>query len=351
MDTNNISALADLTTTTNIVQDVRTILHEARQLTARVINSTMVTAYWLIGKRIVVEEQQGQDTAKYGEQILQKLSRELTTEFGNGFSYANLRNMRQFYRTYPNEQICYTLCSKLPWSHNRLIMRVEDPAAREWYLQEAAQENWSVRQLERNIQSFYYQRMLSAGQTTEQKTITKYAPDTKEFIKDPYVLEFVGLPPYPNHREKPLEDALVDNMQEFLLELGKGFSFVKRQYHVSTETEHFYIDLVFYNYLLKCFVLIDLKTTKLTHRDVGQMDMYVRMFDDLKRGAGDNPTIGILLCADKDETIVKYSVLNGSEQIFASKYLPYLPTEEEIRRELERYPRETEEGNPLVSSK
>lgn len=337
MDTNNISALANLTTTTNIVQDVRTILQEARQLTARAINSTMVTAYWLIGKRIVVEEQQGQERAAYGEQILKKLSQELTAEFGNGFSYANLKNMRKFYKTYPNQK-GYTLCTQLSWSHNRLIMRVEDPVAREWYLQEAARENWSVRQLERNIQSFYYQRMLSAGQTTGQETITKYALDTKEFIKDPYVLEFVGLPPYPNHREKPLEDALVDNMQEFLLELGKGFSFVKRQYRVSTETEHFYIDLVFYNYLLKCFVLIDLKTTKLTHRDVGQMDMYVRMFDDLKRGAGDNPTIGILLCADKDETIVKYSVLNGSEQIFASKYLPYLPTEEEIRRELERYP-------------
>lgn len=337
MDTNNISALANLTTTTNIVQDVRTILQEARQLTARAINSTMVTAYWLIGKRIVVEEQQGQERAAYGEQILKKLSQELTAEFGNGFSYANLKNMRKFYKTYPNQK-GYTLCTQLSWSHNRLIMRVEDPVAREWYLQEAARENWSVRQLERNIQSFYYQRILSANQTTGQKTITKYASDTKEFIKDPYVLEFVGLPPYPNHREKPLEDALVENMQEFLLELGKGFSFVKRQYRISTETEHFYIDLVFYNYLLKCFVLIDLKTTKLTHRDVGQMDMYVRMFDDLKRGAGDNPTIGILLCADKDETIVKYSVLNGSEQIFASKYLPYLPTEEEIRRELERYP-------------
>ena len=248
MDTNNISALAHLSATGNIVQDVRAILQEARRLTARAINSTMVTAYWLIGKRIVVEEQKGQDTAKYGEQILQKLSRELTTEFGNGFSYANLRNMRQFYRTYPNEQICYTLCSKLSWSHNRLIMRVEAPAAREWYLQETARENWSVRQLERNIQSYYYQRMLSVGRTIEQKTITKYAPDTKEFIKDPYVLEFVGLPPYSNYREKPLEDALVENMQEFLLELGKGFSFVKRQYRVSTETEHFYIDLVFYNY-------------------------------------------------------------------------------------------------------
>lgn len=337
MDTNNISALAHLSATGNIVQDVRAILQEARRLTARTVNSTMVTAYWLIGKRIVVEEQQGQERAAYGEQILKKLSQELTAEFGNGFSYANLKNMRKFYKTYPNQK-GYTLCTQLSWSHNRLIMRVEDPAAREWYLQESARENWSVRQLERNIQSFYYQRMLSTGQTIGQETIMKYTPDTKEFIKDPYVLEFVGLPPYPNHREKPLEDALVDNMQEFLLELGKGFSFVKRQYRISTETEHFYIDLVFYNYLLKCFVLIDLKTTKLTHRDVGQMDMYVRMFDDLKRGAGDNPTIGILLCADKDETIVKYSVLNGSEQIFASKYLPYLPTEEEIRRELERYP-------------
>lgn len=341
MDTDNISTLAHLNTTASIVQDVRTILQEARQLTARAVNSAMVTAYWLIGKRIVVEEQQGQERAAYGEQILKKLSLELTSEFGNGFSYANLKNMRKFYKTYPNQK-GYTLCTQLSWSHNRLIMRVEDRVAREWYLQETARENWSVRQLERNIQSFYYQRMLSAGHTAEQGAITKRAPNTKEFIKDPYVLEFIGLPPYPNHREKPLEDALVDNMQEFLLELGKGFSFVKRQYRISTETEHFYIDLVFYNYLLKCFVLIDLKTTKLTHRDVGQMDMYVRMFDDLKRGAGDNPTIGILLCADKDETIVKYSVLNGSEQIFASKYLPYLPTEEELRQELERYPREIE---------
>lgn len=225
MDTDNISTLAHLNTTASIVQDVRTILQEARQLTARAVNSAMVTAYWLIGKRIVVEEQQGQDTAQYGEQVLKKLSRELASEFGNGFSYANLRNLRQFYRTYPNEQICYTLCSKLSWSHNRLIMRVEDSVAREWYLQEAAHENWSVRQLERNIQSFYYQRMLSAGHTAEQGTITKRAQNTKEFIKDPYVLEFIGLPPYPNHREKPLEDALVDNMQQFLLELGKGFSF------------------------------------------------------------------------------------------------------------------------------
>ncbi len=338
MESTTLSTLAQMSTTANIIQDVRTILQEARQLTARTVNSAMVTSYWLIGKRIVVEEQQGKERANYGEQILKKLSQQLTTEFGNGFSYANLKNMRKFYMTYPDPK-GYTLCSQLSWSHNRLIMRVEDTAAREWYLQEAAAENWSVRQLERNIHSFYYQRMLSAGQNDAAPThaVVKRTPDIKGFIKDPYVLEFVGLHAYPNHREKPLEDALIANMQQFLLELGKGFSFVGRQYRISTETEHFYIDLVFYNYLLKCFVLIDLKTTKLTHRDVGQMDMYVRMFDDLKRGEGDNPSIGILLCADKDETIVKYSVLNGSEQIFASKYLPYLPTEEEIRRELERH--------------
>ena len=289
----------------------------------------------MIGRRIVLEEQRGADKAKYGEQLLQNLSRKLETEYGNGFSYANLRNMRQFYRTYPDEQICYTLCINLPWSHNRLIMRVEDSDAREWYLKETAARQWSVRQLERNIQSFYYQRMLSSADSAMQTSAKEKPMDIRQFVKDPYVLEFVGLPPFPQHREKPLEDAIIDNLQEFMLELGKGFSFVQRQYRISTETNHFYIDLVFYNYLLKCFVLIDLKTTKLTHRDVGQMDMYIRMFDDIKRGKDDNPTIGILLCADKDETIVKYSVLNESKQMFASKYLPYMPSEEEIKREIE----------------
>ena len=325
---------SNVPTTNNLLNDIRSILASARGHAAKVVNADMVTAYWLIGRRIVLEEQNGAETAKYGEQILQNLSKKLETEYGNGFSYANLRNMRQFYRTYPDEQICYTLCINLSWSHNRLIMRVEDPTAREWYLREAAAQQWSVRQLERNIQSFYYQRMLSSGDASI-NSAAENSIDIKQFIKDPYVLEFVGLPPFPQHREKPLEDAIIDNMQKFLLELGKGFSFVQRQYRISTETNHFYIDLVFYNYLLKCFVLIDLKTTKLTHRDVGQMDMYIRMFDDIKRGKDDNPTIGILLCADKDETIVKYSVLNESQQMFASKYLPYMPSEEEIKREIE----------------
>ena len=336
---NEIDKLHQLPTSGNITHDIRTILSEARKTTARAINTTMTMAYWLIGKRIVVEEQKGENKATYGEGLLKNLSKELTTEFGNGFSYANLYNMRQFYLTYHLDEIFYTLCIKLSWSHNRLIMRVSDPKAREWYLREAAQEQWSVRQLERNINSFYYQRQLESGLIADGKAKPSLADstdmDVRQFIKDPYVLEFVGLPTYPLHKEKELEGALTDKMQDFLLELGKGFSFIKRQYRISTETNHFYIDLVFYNYILKCFVLVDLKTDKLTHQDVGQMDMYIRMFDDLKKGPDDNPTIGILMCADKDETVVKYSVLNNSDQIFASKYLPYLPTEDELRRELE----------------
>lgn len=335
-----------------LVGDIRTLLAQGRQATARAVNTAMVTTYWMIGQRIVMEEQNGSNKAAYGEQILQKLSSALEKEFGNGFSYANLRNMRQFYLTYPDKEICYTLCSKLGWSHNRLIMRVQDGNARQYYLQEAAQEGWSVRELERNIQSHYYQRMLATPaenhpQTTDETP--QQSIDVKSFVKDPYVLEFVGLPPYPDHKENQLEEALTDNMQQFLLELGKGFSFVGRQYRVSTETSHFYIDLVFYNYILKCFVLIDLKTKKLTHRDIGQMDMYVRMFDDLKRGEGDNPTIGILLCAEKEETVVKYSVLNGSQQLFAAKYLPYMPTEEELRNMIENNVKLLESGKEATN--
>lgn len=246
--------------------------------------------------------------------------------------------MRTFYKTYQDEK-GQTLSAQLPWSHNCLIMRVPDPKAREWYLREAAREQWSVRQLERNINSFYYQRQLDSGLVVEEKSnqceTGMLNIDSRQFVKDPYVLEFVGLPQYPAHKEKDLEEALIDKMQDFLLELGKGFSFIKRQYRISTETSNFYIDLVFYNYILKCFVLVDLKADKLAHQDIGQMDMYIRMFNDIKKGPDDNPTIGILMCAERDETVVKYSVLKDSEQIFASKYLPYLPTEEELRREIE----------------
>lgn len=328
----------DLTITFNAsedyVSDIKSLIADARQASCTAINTVMVQTYWLIGKRIVLEEQKGAEKAAYGDSLLKKLSVKLTSEFGNGFSYANLRNMRQFYLTYAGNEICYTLCSKLSWSHNRLIMRVTDEEAREYYLKEAVSQQWSVRQTEREIHSFSYQRLLADGKISfTQEASGKL--DVKRFVKDPYVLEFVGLPAFDKPAEKDLEKALINHMRDFLLELGKGFSFVKEQYRISTETSHFYIDLVFYNYILKCFVLIDLKSGKLSHKDVGQMDMYIRMFDDLKKTESDNPTIGILMCSEKDETVVKYSVLNNSEQIFASKYLPYLPTEEELRKELE----------------
>ncbi len=286
--------------------DIRQILEHARNRTRSAINSAMVEAYWLIGKRIVEEEQQGENRAQYGKRTLETLTAELSQEFGTGFSYANLRNFRQFYLTYPDQQICYTLCSKLSWSHNRLIMRVNDPAARDYYLQACASEQWSVRQLERSVKTHDYRRLLSSQS---------------------------------DKLSQPQDQEPADS------ELARGFSFVARQMRISTETSHFYLDLVFYNYLLKCFVIIDLKTGKLSHQDIGQMDMYVRMFDDLKRGKDDNPTIGIILCEDKDETIVRYSVLQENQQLFASKYQRILPTEAELSAELERERRLFEEKN------
>lgn len=321
----------------NYIVEIKHLLANARQKAYSAVNTAMVEAYWLIGKRIVEEEQQGQQKATYGEALLKNLSIALTADFGKGFSYANLRNFRQFYLTYPDAEICYTLCSKLTWSHNRLIMRVENDNARNWYLNEASQQNWSVRNLERNINTFYYQRIISSKiETSDLPTeqINRLKPN--DFIKDPYVFEFLNIPESKTASETEIESALIENLQHFLLELGKGFSFVGRQFRISTETSHFYIDLVFYNYILKCFVIFDLKTTKLAHQDVGQLDMYVRMFDDLKKQEIDNPTIGILLCADTDSTIVKYSVLNQSEQLFATKYMPYLPTEAELVAEIER---------------
>lgn len=326
------ASLLQVHLTNDYSNDIHCILQTARKQAARSINSLMVEAYWLVGERIVEWEQNGQKRAQYGQSILQQLSKSLTAQMGDGFSYANLRNMRQFYLTYPNFSECNRLCSKLSWSHNRLIMRVPSAPARLFYLKEAAQHQWSVRELDRNIATNYYQRLLS---TQIPVTGAPKPNDIRSFIKDPYVMEFLQLPKFAEISEKKLEDLLIKNLEAFLLELGKGFSFVGRQYRISTETTHYYIDLVFYNYILKCFVLIDLKAAKLTHQDIGQMDMYRRMFDDLKKGKDDNPTIGILLCANKDETVVKYSVVNDSDTLFASKYLPYLPTEEELKSELE----------------
>lgn len=321
-------------TDNTLYNDIRTILQKARRKAYSAINTTMVEAYWSIGKRIVKEEQRGKERADYGVKLIKNLSIALNAEFGKGFSVANLWNFRQFYLVFPNKEKIYTLCRELSWSHIRLIMRLDNPKLREYYLKESNSQEWSVRQLERNINSHYYERLLSSSDKGNKSIIEK--KNHRDFIKDPYVLEFLNLPEKSGLKESAIEKAIISNLQEFLMEIGKGFSFVGRQFRISTEATHFYIDLVFYNYLLKCFVIIDLKTTKLTHQDIGQMDMYVRMFDDLKRGKDDNPTIGIILCNDKENTVVKYSVLKDSEQLFASKYRLVLPTEEELKAELER---------------
>lgn len=317
---------------------IQAIIAQARQNAYSAVNFAMVEAYWQIGKRIVEQEQQGQVRAGYGEYLITSLSKILSVDFGKGFSYANLWNFRQFYLTFPDSEKLYALRRELTWTHYRLIMRVDKPAARDYYIREAANERWSTRVLERHINSFYYERLLSSqGNTLEVPIPVEETEDSsRDFIKDPYVLEFLNLPETPWPQERDIETAIIGQLQAFLLEMGRGFSFVGRQFRISTETKHFYIDLVFYNYILKCFVLLDLKTTELTHQDIGQMDMYVRMFDDLKKQTDDNPSIGLILCTQKDETVVKYSVLKESDQIFTSKYRLVLPSETELVAELER---------------
>ena len=312
-----------------LYQDVRAILIDARDRAYNNANKIMTYAYWKVGQRIVEQEQDGKKRADYGAYIIKRLSQQLGDEFGSGFSVATLKNCRQLFQRFPEGSKGYQMIGDVKWSHLRDIMRIEDEEERLFYLKEVSTENWSVRVLERNIHSGYYKRMLSTQ--LPDKTV-----ETRDFVKDPYVLEFMGIDPIDKPSEKVVETATINNMQKFLLELGKGFSFVARQMHITTETSDFYCDLVFYNYILKCFMIVDLKVEKLTHEAIGQMDMYVRMFDDLKRQPGDNPTIGLIMCTDKDETMVKYSVLNESKQIFASKYMLVLPTEDELMRELER---------------
>lgn len=328
--------MSDLSDQNDFYQEVRDILTHARGRAVQSVNSVMVEAYWAIGKRIVEEEQGGSAQATYGSGLLKELSKNLSAEFGQGFSLANLKNFRKFYLTYPEKGKSYTLCSLLSWSHNRLIMREPDEPARLYYLTESKKQNWSVRDPQRQIKTNTFQRLLS----TEPKATAELSLSPRDKIlsqlKDPYILEFLNLSEDPRLHEKDLETALITDLQKFLLELGGGFSFVARQMRISTETSHFYLDLVFYHYVLKCFVVVDLKTEKISHQDIGQMDMYVRMFDDLKRGADDNPTIGLILCADKDETMVQYSVLKESEKLFASKYRLHLPTEAQLIAELER---------------
>lgn len=325
---------------THYIQDIKQILSQARQKAYIAINSAMVEAYWQIGKRIVSEEQNGKERADYGKEIIKTISEEMTKEFGKGFSKRTVWEIRQFYFTFPEFSIVRTLSAQLSWSHFQRVLKVADEKARMYYLQEAAENTWSVRTLDRNISTLYYQRLLSSNNKGEvenemlEKTKESQL-DVFEFIKNPTVLEFLNLPTGLSYTEKELEKALIDNLQKFILELGKGFAFVARQEHIKTETSDFYIDLVFYNYILKCFVIIELKTQKLTHQDIGQLDMYVRMYDDLKKQENDNPTIGLLLCTETDSVIAKYSVLSENKQLFASKYMDYLPTEAELIREIE----------------
>lgn len=327
----------------NVYNDIRNILESARRKAFSAVNFAMVEAYWQIGKRIVEEEQRGEERAEYGAYLIKDLSRRLTEEFGRGFTGTNLKYFRQFYLAFPESAkghaVCDQLRRELTWSHYRLIMRIENLKAREYYMNEAAEQNWSTRQLERNIHSLYYERLLSTRDkelALTQSAAASEAHRPGDFIKDPYVLEFLGLPMPQEFSEADFETAIIGNLQQFLLELGKGFSFVGRQYRITTETKHFFVDLVFYNYLLKCFVLLDLKIGALTHQDIGQMDMYVRIFEDRVKSGDDNPTIGMIFCTEKDETIVRYSVLEENRQLFASKYRVVLPSEEELRVELER---------------
>jgi len=317
---------------------IREILASARSRVVWAVNFQMVLAYWSIGREIAEDEQRGKGRADYGAYLLASLSKRLTRDFGEGFSEQSLRNMRQFYGLF---KIRSTLWSELSWSHYKLLIRIEDARSRRFYGNESVAGRWSVRALERQIHRHYYERLLSSRRRgtvakEAQRSVCKLKASPQDLVKDPYVLEFLGFKMGTDILEKDVEKALIDQIQRFLLELGRGFSFVARQQRMTTETKDFFVDLVFYNYVLKCFVLIDLKVGELTHQDIGQMDMYVRLYEDRVRGPKDNPTIGIILCSEKDETVVRYSILKNSKKLFASKYKLYLPTAKELRDELDR---------------
>lgn len=324
-------------TAEHLYDDIRKVIEQARSKAYRAVNQAMVKAYWHTGRLIVEEEQKGQQRAEYGKELIEQLSAKLTKSHGNSFSARNLWYMKQFYQTWPKVN---AVRSELSWTHYRLLMRVEKKEAREFYLQEAIECNWSTRSLERQINNLYYQRtvMSKNSEPVKEEALQKtQGQEAKDIIKDPYVLEFLDLKDNTDFRESELEQAIIDKLQDFLLELGKGFAFVDRQYRLTAGPEnHFYADLVFYNYILKCFLVIDLKTKPLKHQDIGQMDMYVRYFEDKVRQENDNPTIGLILCTEKNNTIVKYSVLNESKQLFASEYKTYMPSEKQLKEELER---------------
>lgn len=333
----------------SIYKEIRNIIEQARSKSSMAVNTAMVHAYWHIGRVIVEEEQKGRARAEYGTHLIIELSKKMTEDFGKGYDPSNLRYMRLFYLSFPKRDAVRHKSQdevqnqppfhpELSWTHYRLLLKVERKAAKDFYINECVENSWGTRQLERQINSFYYERILASRDKKAVKNEANPQKDTlkpQDIIKDPYVLEFLNLKENNRYIEKDLEKGLIEKLQEFLLELGRGFAFVARQKRITAEEDHFYIDLVFYNYLLKCFVLIDLKIGKLTHKDIGQMDFYVRYYENEIRGKSDNPTIGIILCSEKNETVVKYSVLEESKQLFASKYKLYLPTEKELISELE----------------
>ncbi len=337
--------------TNNLIDDVCGIIETAQHAAYRLADTTLVLRNWLLGKRIAEEELNGNDRAQYGEEVIKRLADSLTEKYGKGFTKRTLYKFLLFYNTYPNFvptlsaqsgelDIVPTVTAQcLSWSQYEKLLQVKDKEAREWYEKEAYNQAWSVRTLQRNISSQYYYRLLKSQDREsveiEMKELTSPYQNKLEFIKNPVIAEFLGMQTDTSYLESDLEQCIIDNLQKFIMELGKGYAFVARQQHIHTDKDDYYIDLVFYNYILKCFVLIDLKTTKITHQDVGQMDMYIRMYDELKKAADDNPTLGIVLCADTDEDIARYSVLHENEQLFASKYKLYLPTEEELRAEIE----------------
>ena len=316
----------------SFIDEIKQIINVGRQNAYTAVNTAMISTYWNIGRRIVEEEQHGKERAEYGKELIKMLAVELTHEFGNGFSERYLRAFRQFYLVIPNYEIWKSRFPNLLWTHIYKSLRVGDETAIRWYLETASHEMWSVRTLDRNISTQYYERHFQRPALPSQQEDA----EANELIKSPVIAEFLGLKQNTSFSESKLEEAIIEHLQEFIMEMGRGFAFMKRQQLIRTESKDYFIDLVFYNVVLKCFVLIDLKVGKITHQDVGQMDMYVRMYDELKRTEGDNPTIGIVLCSETDADIARYSILKGNEQIFATKYKLYLPTEEQLRKEIER---------------
>lgn len=350
------------------ISDIKAIVYTAKQKAYQAADLFQVAANWLVGRRIVEQEQHGQERAQYGKHIVELASEDLTVEFGKGYSVVNIKSFRKFYLTFNNLLIWQTpsaqsengltikgqtvsaelelakmLPSNLSWSHYERLMRIKNEDERDWYMREAAGENWSVRTLDRNIGSQYYHRLLQTPKSKRgevidemQRLTADYQKDRHKFLRNPVVAEFLGFSQDAAYSETNLESAIIDHLQKFILELGKGFAFVARQQRIKTDMGEYYIDLVFYNYILKCFLLIDLKTSRITHDDIGQMDMYIRMYDELKCSEGDNPTIGLLLCSETSKDLARYSILKDSKQLYAAKYLTYLPTKEELTAEIER---------------